>query len=75
MGAWEKFQLGWLGCDSSGGKFYDVAFAGQDSEHKLGIAEYNTKQAHRASSCSCPTRTRCRELVGPPSGTCGAKFF
>jgi immune inhibitor A len=37
LGAWEKFQLGWLN--------YEVAFAGQKSEHKLGPAETNTKQA------------------------------
>jgi len=37
MGAWEKFQLGWLN--------YEVAFAGSKSEHKLGPAETNTKQA------------------------------
>jgi len=37
MGAWEKFQLGWLN--------YEVAFAGAKSEHKLGPAETNTKQA------------------------------
>ena len=37
LGAWEKFQLGWLN--------YEVAFAGQKSEHKLGPAESNTKQA------------------------------
>ena len=37
MGAWEKFQLGWLN--------YDVAFAGQTSSHRIGPAETNTKQA------------------------------
>jgi immune inhibitor A len=37
LGAWEKFQLGWLN--------YEVAFAGQKSEHKLGPVETNTKQA------------------------------
>ncbi len=37
MGAWEKFQLGWLN--------YDVARAGQKSVHKLGPMEANTKQA------------------------------
>ncbi|HUX00925.1 MAG TPA: immune inhibitor A domain-containing protein, partial [Phycisphaerae bacterium] len=37
MGAWEKFQLGWLN--------YEVGFAGQKSQHKLGPMEYNTKQA------------------------------
>ena len=37
MGAWEKFQLGWLN--------YEVAYAGQKSEHKIGPMESNTKQA------------------------------
>jgi immune inhibitor A len=37
MGAWEKFQLGWLK--------YEVAQAGRKSEHKLGPMEFNTKQA------------------------------
>ncbi len=37
MGAWEKFQLGWLR--------YEVAVAGVKSEHKLGPMEFNTKQA------------------------------
>jgi immune inhibitor A len=35
--AWDKFQLGWLN--------YEVARAGQKSEHKLGPSVYNTKQA------------------------------
>ncbi|MGD2079132.1 MAG: immune inhibitor A, partial [Chloroflexota bacterium] len=37
FGVWEKFQLGWLN--------YEVAVAGAKSEHKLGPAEANTKQA------------------------------
>ena len=37
MGAWEKFQLGWLN--------YEVARAGETSDHKLGPMEFNTKQA------------------------------
>ena len=37
MGAWEKFQLGWLN--------YEVARAGSKSEHKVGPAATNTKQA------------------------------
>ena len=37
MGAWEKFQLGWLN--------YEVARFGQKSVHKLGPMEFNTKQA------------------------------
>jgi immune inhibitor A len=37
MGAWEKFQLGWLN--------YKVAYAGQTAAFKLGPMEFNTKQA------------------------------
>lgn len=37
MGAWEKFQLGWLN--------YEVTYAGQSSVHRLGPMEFNTKQA------------------------------
>ena len=37
MGAWEKFQLGWLN--------YEVARAGVKSVHKLGPSMTNTKQA------------------------------
>jgi immune inhibitor A len=37
MGAWEKFQLGWLN--------YQVGRAGVKSVFKLGPMEYNTKQA------------------------------
>ena len=37
MGAWEKFQLGWLN--------YEVASAGTKAEFRLGPMESNTKQA------------------------------
>ena len=37
MGAWEKFQLGWLN--------YEIARAGEKSTHRLGPMEFNTKQA------------------------------
>ena len=40
MGAWEKFQLGWLD--------YDVAFAGQKSSLTLGPAEHRTKKSQGA---------------------------
>ncbi len=38
MGVWEKFQLGWI-------NNYEVASAGQKSEHKIGPSTTNTKQA------------------------------
>ncbi len=37
LGAWEKFQLGWLN--------FEVADAGEASTHRLGPAEYNTRDA------------------------------
>lgn len=37
MGAWEKFQLGWLN--------YEVAVSGERSSHRIGPAAFNTKQA------------------------------
>ncbi|HEX6247072.1 MAG TPA: immune inhibitor A domain-containing protein [Nocardioidaceae bacterium] len=37
MGAWEKFVLGWLN--------YDVGFAGQKGDFRLGPMEFNTKAA------------------------------
>lgn len=37
LGVWEKFQLGWLN--------YDVAYAGEQSIHRLGPAETNTRLA------------------------------
>lgn len=37
MGAWEKFQLGWLN--------YQVAYAGKTASFKIGPMETNTKQA------------------------------
>ena len=45
LGVWEKFQLGWLN--------YEVAFAGEKSEHKLGPAETNTKQAQGLFGHAC----------------------
>ena len=36
LGAWERFQLGWLKPQGSKGPFYEVAHAGKKSTHKLG---------------------------------------
>jgi immune inhibitor A len=56
MGAWEKFQLGWLN--------YEVAFAGSKSEHKLGPAETNTKQAQGLFVVLPPKSVT--EIIGAP---------
>ena len=48
MGAWEKFQLGWLN--------YEVAVAGTDSRATSSDPPRPTRSRRRDSSCSCPTR-------------------
>jgi immune inhibitor A len=46
LGVWEKFQLGWLGCDTcAGGKFYKVVQHGETAEFKLGPANGATNEA------------------------------
>jgi immune inhibitor A len=63
MGAWEKFQLGWLN--------YEVARAGVLSEHKMGPVETNTKQAQTVFVI-LPQKTVVTQLATPIEGT---KFF
>ena len=48
MGAWEKFQLGWLN--------YEVATAGQQVEPQARTRPRPTRSRRRRCSCSCPTR-------------------
>ena len=70
LGAWEKFQLGWLGCDQCpGGRFYDVAKAGQASDHKLGPAEGATKNAAQALIVELPEKRKETKIVDPRSGS------
>jgi immune inhibitor A len=60
LGAWEKFQLGWLN--------YEVAFAGAKSTHKLGPAETNTKQA-QGLFVVLPPKAVSTEIGNPYSGS------
>jgi immune inhibitor A len=60
MGVWEKFQLGWLN--------YEVAYAGLKSEHKLGPAETNTKQA-QGLFVVLPDKQVTEEIADPYSGS------
>jgi immune inhibitor A len=60
MGAWEKFQLGWLN--------YEVAYAGIKSEHKLGPMEFNTKQA-QGLFVILPKKTVVTNVGAPYAGT------
>jgi immune inhibitor A len=59
MNAWDKLQLGWLD--------YDVAKAGVKSTHKLGVAEYNTKNP-QALVVELPKKTVTTEVVTPAQG-------
>ena len=63
MGAWEKFQLGWLN--------YEVAQAGVKSVHKLGPMEFNTKQA-QALFVVLPKKS-VTSVIGIPFA--GANFY
>ncbi|MHA5049861.1 immune inhibitor A domain-containing protein [Streptomyces sp. SD15] len=57
--AWDKLQLGWLD--------YDTAKAATASTHKLGVAEYNTKDA-QALVVELPKKTVTNEIVEPAQG-------
>ncbi|WP_329276285.1 immune inhibitor A domain-containing protein [Streptomyces sp. NBC_01451] len=59
MNAWDKLQLGWLD--------YDTAKAGKKSNHKLGVAEYNTKNA-QALVVELPEKTVSTPVVTPAQG-------
>ncbi|MGW1554989.1 immune inhibitor A domain-containing protein [Streptomyces sp. NPDC002144] len=60
MNAWDKLQLGWLN--------YDVAKAGTRSAHKLGVAEYNTKNK-QALVVTLPDKAVTTEIVTPTQGS------
>ncbi len=63
MGAWEKFQLGWLD--------YEVAFAGEKSQHKLGPANATTKQAQALITVLPPKEVE--TVIGDPFA--GENFY
>jgi immune inhibitor A len=63
MGAWEKFELGWLN--------YQVATAGKSAAFKLGPMEFNTKQA-QGLFVVLPKKT-VTTVIGTPYA--GAKFY
>lgn len=65
LGAYEKLLLGWLN--------YEVAFAGRKSEHKLGPAGANTKQA-QAVVVVLPPRARDVEIYEPLAGSSFAQW-
>ncbi|WP_328440361.1 immune inhibitor A [Streptomyces sp. NBC_00444] len=59
MTAWDKLQLGWLD--------YDTAKAATKSKHKLGLAEYNTRNK-QALVVTLPEKAVTTEIVAPAEG-------
>ncbi|MEU1038703.1 immune inhibitor A domain-containing protein [Streptomyces sp. NPDC005907] len=59
MNAWDKLQLGWLN--------YATAEAGKKSKHKLGVAEYNTKDK-QALVVTLPKKAVTTQVVTPAQG-------
>ena len=69
LGAWEKFQLGWLGCSScQGGTFYQVAQAGQKSQHTVGPNDAATKKA-QAVFVVLPDKQTTFDTFDPKTGS------
>jgi immune inhibitor A len=65
LGAWEKFQLGWLD--------YDVVRAGNNSEHKL---RPNSADGRRNDGLIVLLPNKHVQLeLGDPCGTCGERYF
>ncbi|MEU8774084.1 immune inhibitor A domain-containing protein [Streptomyces sp. NPDC048606] len=60
MTAWDKLQLGWLN--------YDKAKAATKSTHKLGVAEYNTKDK-QALVVELPKKKVTTDIVAPAEGS------
>src|SRR6185503_12860681 len=69
MGAWEKFQLGWLGCDTcAGGRFYETVNYGERADVKLGPAEGATKNATQALFVILPEKRKEIHVADPKTG-------
>ena len=70
LGAWEKFQLGWLGCDTcAGGKWYDLVQKGEQSSHKLGPNDAASKLGAQALIVNLGEKRKETKLVDPKTGS------
>ena len=66
MGAWEKFQLGWLGCDDLRGRpLYDGSQAGAEVPAQLGPQRRGATQEGAGASSSCCRDKRHRRRRRP----------
>jgi immune inhibitor A len=66
LGAWEKFQLGWLGCDTcAGGKFFDTVDYRENKRLRLGPNDAANKLGLQAAFAMLPNK-RLDTVIGPP---------
>ena len=66
LGAWEKMQLGWLGCDTcAGGKFFDTVDFGERKKLRLGPNDAANKLGLQAAFAMLPDK-RLDTVIGPP---------
>jgi immune inhibitor A len=66
LGAWEKFQLGWLGCDTcAGGKYYDVVDFRERKKLRLGPNDAASKLGLQAAFAMLPDKKK-ETVVGVP---------
>ena len=76
LGAWEKFQLGWLGCDTCpGGKFYDVVDYKERKNLKLGPNDAANKRGLQAAFALLPDKRLDTVITAPKAGTGGSFFY
>ncbi|HEY9379227.1 MAG TPA: immune inhibitor A domain-containing protein [Jiangellaceae bacterium] len=70
LGAWEKFQLGWLGCDTcAGGKFYETVAFGERQKLKLGPNDAASKLGLQAAFALLPDKRLDTVITAPKTGS------
>jgi immune inhibitor A len=69
-GAWEKMQLGWLGCDAcAGGKFYKAVDYGDSARLKLGPNDAASKLGLQAAFAVLPDKKKETNVGVPKTGS------
>jgi immune inhibitor A len=69
-GAWEKMQLGWLGCETcAGGKFYKTVDYGDSARLKLGPNDAASKLGLQAAFAVLPDKKKETNVGVPKTGS------
>jgi immune inhibitor A len=70
LGAWEKMQLGWLGCETcEGGKFFDTVDFGQRKKLRLGPNDAANKLGLQAAFALLPNKRKETNVGVPKTGS------